>query len=302
MDSLKTLMDKKEYELVLKITAATEDPTSMFYRISALIALGRAQEGLDCLLENRITLESNMALLIKVHFELLFILQLFDEAYAEINYYQNLPYVSQEVEEILKDLPKLVRDEEKRAFNSKNYTEQQIIKLLSSDDQANVIAGIDIVRDRDVMQFLPSIQDILLNFPKQSIRSFALLLLVQKQVNQTFQFNHMEEIIEVNPTKLEPPFVGSSFNNLVKKLDKDFRDPALSQNATQLLSSYIIYIYPDKIPFEDPVTSEALYQISCAYLQCPPSASLESRCLAKGLNPSKVEDAIHLIKEAVEDF
>lgn len=302
MDSLKSLMDKREYELVLKLTESSKDSNSLIYRISAFISLGRPQAGLDCLLANRKTLESNLPLLIHVHFELLFILNRFDDAYEEVNYYSNLPYVSQEVEEILRGLPKLVRGEEKRAIGSKHMSDEDIANQLMSKDQTDVIAALDLIRDRDINRFVPNIEKLLVSYPKQSIRSFALLLLVQKQINKDVKFNHMDEEIIVNPTKLIPPFIGEKFNSFAKKLDNEFKDPVLSQNAVQLLSSYIIYIYPDTIPFKDEVTVEALFQISSSYMQITPKDSLEQRCLIKGLKVTEVEDAIHLIKEAVEDF
>ncbi len=302
MDSLKTLMDKREYELVLRLTESSKDTNSLIYRISAFISLGRPQAGLDCLIANRKTLESNLPLLIHVHFELLFILNRFDDAYEEVNYYCNLPYVSQEVEEILRGLPKLVREEEKRALGSKQMSDEDIAKQLQSKDQTDVIAALDLIRDRDIFKFVPNIEKLVVSYPKQSIRSFALLLLVQKQINKDVNFNHMDEIIVVNPTKLIPPFIGEKFNSFAKKIDNEFKDPVLSQNAVQLLSSYIIYIYPSAISFKDDVTIEALFQISSSYMQISPKETLEQRCLFKGLNVAEVEDAIHLIKEAVEDF
>lgn len=302
MDSLKSLMDKREYELVLKLTESSKDTNSLIYRISALISLGRPKAGLDCLLANRKTLESNLPLLIHVHFELLFILNLFDDAYNEVNYYSNLPYVSQEVEEILRELPKLVREEEKRALGSKQMSDEDIVLQLLSKDQTDVIAALDLIRDRDIFRFVPNIEKLLVSYPKQSIRSFALLLLVQKQINKDVKFNHMDDVITVNPTKLIPPFIGEKFNAFAKRLDNEFKDPVLSQNAVQLLSSYIIYIYPEAISFKDEVMVEALFQISSSYMQISPKESLEQRCLSKGLSVVEVEDAIHLIKEAVEDF
>ena len=97
MDSLKSLMDKRQYDLVLKLTENTIDPTYLFYRISALLALGRAQESLKCIEDNRVLLQKDLSILIKVHIEILCLLGMFDKAYEEMKYYQNLPYASQVV-------------------------------------------------------------------------------------------------------------------------------------------------------------------------------------------------------------
>ena len=60
MDSLKSLMDKRQYELVLKLTENSIDPTYLFYRISALLALGKPQESLKCIEDNRVLLQKDL--------------------------------------------------------------------------------------------------------------------------------------------------------------------------------------------------------------------------------------------------
>ena len=49
MDTLKSLMDKHEYELVIKLTEKSGDVDSIFYRISALLAIGQGEKALACL-------------------------------------------------------------------------------------------------------------------------------------------------------------------------------------------------------------------------------------------------------------
>ena len=90
MDSLKTLMDKKQYDLVLKLTENATDSTHLFYRISALLALGKAEESLQVILDNRSELEKDLSILIKVHIEILCILGRFEEAYEEMERFRRV--------------------------------------------------------------------------------------------------------------------------------------------------------------------------------------------------------------------
>lgn len=302
MDSLKSLMDKRQYELVIKLTETATEPTPLFYRISALLAMGKGEEALACIKSNRKILEADLSILMKIHIEILCLLQKFDEANDELRYYENLPYVSQEVEELLKELPKVIREEERKNTSFRNLDQDDLIKSLDSKDSTEILMALDIVRERDVNIYLNKIQNIMVNFPKQSIRSFALLLLVQKQVNRTVQFNHIGKIIELNPSLLEPPFVGEDFTALVKKLDADFRNPVLSQNAVQILSTHVLYIYPDKIDLDIDIMIEALYQISNKYLQTKDYSSIEERCYEKHINPVEVEELIDQINDSLEDF
>ena len=53
MDSLKTLMEKKQYDLVLKLTENSEDSLALFYRLSAMLATGKSEEALSLIKERR---------------------------------------------------------------------------------------------------------------------------------------------------------------------------------------------------------------------------------------------------------
>ena len=102
MDSLKSLMDKKQYDLVLKLTENSQDSLALFYRLSAMLATGRSEDALKLIKDKRQILLAKPGVLMKIHIELLCLLGKFDEAYSELRYYQELPYENQETEELLK--------------------------------------------------------------------------------------------------------------------------------------------------------------------------------------------------------
>ena len=118
MDNLKTLMDKRQYELVIKLTKTATSPTDLFYRISALLASGKAEEALKCINDNQKVLETNLFILVKIHIEILCLLNRFDEAREKLKYYEELPYESQQVEEVLRDMPHRL----KHCFREERYT------------------------------------------------------------------------------------------------------------------------------------------------------------------------------------
>ncbi len=302
MDSLKSLMDRKDYELVIKLTENSQDINYLFYRISAFLALGKGERALSTIKHNRKILEGDLSLLIKIHIEILCLLNNFDEAFEELRYYENLPYVSQQVEEVLREMPKFIRDEEKKSVASRELSNEELAKRLTSNDQDVVLPALDLLRDRDVNMFMPAIEKILVKFPKQSIRSFALLLLVQKKIDRDVAFNHMGETIAINPSRLEPPFIGSEFNDFLKELQKELKDPAANENAIQILSSYIIYTYPIKLEVSYAVLIEALRAIAFEYLQNSGEIALSERCSQKRIDEKEVRELIHRIKECVEDF
>ena len=301
MDSLKSLMDKKQYDLVIKLTENSTDRTYLFYRISAFLALGKPLESLEVIKNNREELEKDLSILIKIHIEILCIMAKFDEAYEEMERYKNLPYVSQQVEELLNSLPKYIRDEERKLLSGKEMGDEQVKKLLRSSEMNDVIIGLDIVREREVLKYLEDLKWLMINHNLQSIRSFSLFVLVQKGVDGLFKFKHIDNIIDVNPRLLTPPFVGEPFNGLVKRISVEFKDPSISENAIQILSTHIMFIYPENIPYCNDEIIEALYQVSSTYLHAK-KEELKDRCLEKKLDIEKVQQLIDEINYSLENF
>ena len=279
MEDLKKLLEQKKFDEVLELTRNSKESQELFFRLSALMALGKLKEAIECVENNRLALQDNLPWLMRLHIELLCLDSRFDEAFDEVKYYENLPYDSQESEETLKLLPKIIREYE----NNKAHLameKEDIIKGLVSNNSDDVLASLDALRDKDLTPYYIFLQKLLTFYPKQAIRSFALLLLVQRAVNKTFKFNNMGEVIEVNPSTLTPPFVNNDFEKIVKRMEEEYKDPSITQNAITLLSSYLIYIYPKTVDFEDEELVDALYHLSCQYLQIDtsiPSTSLANR-------------------------
>ena len=301
MDSLKTLMDKKQYELVVQITETSKDEQSLFYRISALLALGKPEESLDCIVSNQKTLTNNLKLLVKTHIELLSLLNKFDAARAQLDYYKNLPYESQETEEALKYYETYIREEEKNAIRGHHIDEEEVVKRLKSKNASIVLTGLEACRSKTIEIFLPYLENILMDFPMQAIRSFALLLLVEKKLNKVVKFKHVNQLIEVNPSLLEPPFQDNQFTNIIRSIQSDFKDPSISQNALNIYSTYLIYIYPDKCKIKAKALLCALYGIASEYLHSD-GTLFEEKCMQEGEKIEDVRKIIEELKGSIETF
>ena len=301
MDSLKTLMDKKQYELVIQITQNSKNEQDLFYRISALLAVGKPEESLDCITSNQKILTKNLKLLVKTHIELLCLLNKFDAARGQLDYYKNLPYESQETEETLKYYETYIREEEKNAIRGHHIDEEEVIKRLLSKNASIVLTGLEACRSKTIELFLPYLEKILVDFPMQAIRSFALLLLVEKKLNKVVKFKHVNQMIEVNPSLLEPPFQDNQFTNIIRSIQSDFKDPSISQNALNIYSTYLIYIYPDKCKFNAKALLCALYGIASEYLQND-GTLFEEKCMREGEKIEDVRKIIEELKGSIETF
>jgi len=304
MDSLKSLMDKKNYELVVKLTDNSLDHLSLFYRMSALLALGRIDDALNVVKVHRNILLKKPSLLIKFHIEILCLLGRFDEAYEALNEYKELPYDSQETEEILSMMSRYIREEEKKTYQKREMSEDEIREKLFSSNDDEVLFALGQVSNRKLEPFLLPILKILRSYPKQSVRSFALLLLVNFNYDKEVDFLHIDKIIKVVPNKLNKPFLVAGFSS-VKDMSFAFtsmyHDPSLEQTAMHILSSYLIYIYPETIELDKNEIIVAFAYLGYKMLNYE-TFDLANECQKYGLDYNKLLAFSEKVSEAMKVF
>lgn len=304
MDSLKTLMDKKQYELVLKLTENSEDSLSLFYRLSALLAVNKINEALSLIKYKKQILLAKPGILMKIHIEILCLLGKFEEAYEELNYYKELPYENQQTEELLRYLPKYIREEELKLYRRKEVGQEEIRKKLLSKDDNEVLAALDAVRGQNLNSFLLPILGIMKSYPKQMIRAFALLLLVAKRYDKIVQYLSNDKLIEVKPSELGDPFVLADIGDIEaisQAFQNAYHNPSLAQNAVNILSSYLVYNYPNKPPYTADELVVIFGSLAQELLQIK-DYDLAKMCEERGLNKEEILTEINKIKEHLEDF
>ena len=304
MDSLKTLMDKKQYDLVIKLTENSNDSIALFYRLSALLAVGKSEDALNLIKTKRLILQNKLALLIKFHIEILCLLGRFDEAYSELKYYEDLPYESQEVEEILRSMPAYIRDQEKASFGNRHLDEDEIRQRLMSKNDEEVLAALDDIKTLPINNYLLNILKLISSHPRQVIRSFALLLLVNAKYDKEVQFLHFDKLVKVNPAKLPEPFSVPGFQDLESlsfTLQNEYRDPSVAQNALHVISSYLLYIYPSGLELEKEEVIVVFGYIAKRLLQIE-TDDLADVCEQKGLDYDKISGQIREIEEDLNNF
>ena len=304
MDSLKSLMDKKQYDLVLKLTENSQDSLAIFYRLSALLATGHSEDALKLINAKRQILLNKPGVLMKIHIELLCLLGKFDEAYSELRYYQELPYENQETEELLNSLPKYIREEEIKLYKRQEVGQDKIRKRLLSKSDADVLSALDAVRGQKLENFLLPIFNIMKNYPKQLVRTYALLLLVANRYDKKVEFMHGDKLIEVVPNELDEPFIIKgigNIDNLLSLFQNEYRDPTISQNAINILSSYMVYIYPNSVNYSKEKLLIIFGYIAKELLQTRDN-SLTKMCERYNLNEEEIREEVNKIKAHLEDF
>lgn len=302
MDSFDTLMEKGQYNLIIKATENATDAHSLIYRIAAFTSLEQFDDALMVIEDNREVLETDaLAILIMIHVDVLLLKGDTLGAFNLAKYYAELPYHSQEVEEAIKDIPNRISEFHKklREDAGKNITDEQIIKLLESDVYEDVLSGIDYLKDRDVKDYIVYLQNIMLNFSSQPLRTLALLTLVEQKYDQEVSFKSHRGVITINPAEAVPPFGQQNFNNICFEFEKE-KDVTLANIMENNLACLVINYYPDEISPDDDLTLSAIRIIALKTLN--QVANLDIYCNSYGFDRLDLENKILEIESILNGF
>lgn len=250
MDNLDSLFESKEYSLILELTKDSRDPKELLMRISCLVILGKSDEALDEIEKNQSIIETKYLLrLMTMHFELLLSKKLFDEARIELKHYENLPYVSQEVEEFLRDIKDRIEDEAHPKSRQKFELDEIYDILEKEHENAKISQVLFSLKNYNLNIYIDSLkiflkrEDVHPNF-----RTYALMLLIDEKYDGEVEFLSRSGIVKLNPTKITPPFMTKEFNETCRLItEKCMHDISMTETALYLFNCYIIDTYPEDI-------------------------------------------------------
>ena len=246
MDSLKSIYDKKNYQLILDLTNGTSDPEPLFYRASAFLALNKPDEAMDIFSKHRKELFTfNPLLTLKNNFEIRILLSEFDEAYEDYDEFKNYPYVSQAVEERLASLPQYLRSKERESLSAKPLSVEKAKEILKEKKDAyEVLLTLEAISKVAVDPFLEEIKDILKSSLHPSVKTYALLLLINCKYDEEVTFTQGNNEYHLIPKNTIPPFAGNEYHRFKEELNEIAKDPSISKVAYSLFSDYTLAIFP----------------------------------------------------------
>lgn len=298
MDNLESLFQKKEYDLVIKLTELSLEPKERFLRISSFVSLGKIDQALDEIEKYQKLIEGKYPFqLMKLHFELLLSKKLYDEARIALTHYENLPYISQEVEEYMVEMKKRIEDEA-HPKAKKTFDLDEICDVLEKEtDQSKISQVIFSLKDYNINIYIDSLkffltrEDVHPNF-----RTYGLILLVDEKYDEEISFLSLKGIVKVNPKKLFPPFMSEPFNNVCRLIsEKAEQNVTLTQTALHLFNCFIIDTYPiDIYKHGEEELSSAFVHIAKSYLNIEVSSLDE--------NIKKLVNNIKYIIESTPDI
>lgn len=300
MDSLKTLIAKGEYDLVLGLTAQGHDPEAVAYRVAALTGKGRGQEALALLLAHRDALYAyDPRFAIKADMELRFLANEFAAASADAAYFSAKPYVSQEIEEILRSLPDRIQAAEKAAQKPDFGLEDVGQVLSSSPSDREVMDALSRLQGDSASAHAEELAGVLGGKRHPYVRAYALLLLVSIRYPKEVVFRKGRKKLRLIPKDLEPPYTGPVFEGFRAYLAALAPDPSLGSLAERILGDCILASYPDPVlnKAKDPLLAGALLLVAARYLRAPEELALAA---AEGADRAAIAALAAKIAKTIE--
>jgi len=176
-------------------------------------------------------------------------------------------------------------------------------QLMSNNDD-EVLAALDAIKNQKLDQYLLAILKIIRSYPKQVVRNFALLLLVNQKYDKEIVFLEGDKLTKVVPSSLEEPFTVPGFkdlNELSYELHNLYHDPSIASNALQIVSSYLLYIYPRSLELSANEILVIFGFLAKRLLQVSED-DLDSVCQDKELDPTFIKQKINEINEDLKNF
>ena len=238
-----------KYQQIINKLKDTKNNDELFILLNAYINEKLYEDAIKLIENNSQLVKEKPLHIIKLHIELLLSLELFDEASIAYKKYLELPYISQEVEEYLKEIPSLI-EERKDVNKNKTYTIDEIDEILTSHyDQGKIMDVFFSLDNYNILKLLTTIEIFLIRKDvNPSLRTYALLSLVSNNISSPVQILKDGKKITVVPNKLKPPFCDDNFKKVIKYIESElYKDPSVQQIAFQLLNNYVLDCYPDDV-------------------------------------------------------
>lgn len=284
VNKIEELFEQKNFDLMIKLIGDSHDPKERFLVLSALVQQGKRKEALDEIDRYQPVLETSYPFqLMKMHFELLLSEKLFDEARIKLRHYENLPYISQEVEEFLRETKTRIEDEAHQKKGSNLIPLDEVFETLETGTTPSEIAQtIFQLKNYNINLLIDSIRvflkrrDVHPNF-----RTYVLIYLVDQKYDSEISLVVQDKMVVVNPAKITPPFMHEDFNEVCRQITMfSDGDTSITETALHLFNCYILDTYPIDI-YQDGIIelAQAFVYIAMGYLQQKPTfdSSLASK-------------------------
>lgn len=238
---------KGEYDKVVTGLELTKQPDEIWLVVDSYVQMNQIDNAVRTIENNReILLKDDPKKTMFINIDLLVNNKDYVRALITLNFYEELPYISIEVEELLSALKKYIYKSMNKKINKKS--DDDIIKDLNTSNNLELLMKSLIeIQQRDINVFLETLKDILKkeNYD-ETIKTFALLLLSEKRVMEEVTYVKGDITYNIVPYELDPLPSAKEIEQKVFRYVSD-KDVSVLNSMTTLISNYALKVYPDDV-------------------------------------------------------
>jgi len=301
--NLKELFENGKYSEIIELTNKVSDAESISYRINALIAIENYKAALhEIEIHKEALYKKNPLTCMNLHIELLLHLKMYVEAINAHKEYSERPYISQQVEEFLRDIPnKIIAAQKRSEINNLYQNEEEVKKLfMNSKDEMMLSSAIYNLKKLDIIPYLTSLLVLLKRVDvSDDIKTLTLIMLVTKKVDMEVEINKNNNLYKVNPSKLSAPFNDRQYKEINNLISKISRDPTIENVAKNLFNQFILNSYPNVI-YNDESNAMAVAFIALAKRYLKADNEVNEVILSNGFSINKIEELMNIFQNKIE--
>jgi len=255
---IELLLEKGDYEAVLKIIGDNKDEKSLYQKIICLQGLGRNKEALEVAKEAIVKSSKLYYDILSLEIALLVDLEEDEEALAILDQELSMPYIPSEYEEVYTSTYEVLKKKQRALKHQVSpydqLTNEELKKLLSPEQGKEIIMlAIQQLDNRNVRHFMSEVSAFLESSVPNYIKTALLEVLIDQGIDVSLKVKHDDLTIEVNPKDLTKPMEQPGLEKVLLLIDKYNvdKDVTIASYYNDLVIYYFASVYPIEVQIDE---------------------------------------------------
>lgn len=303
MSRLDELLKQQNYTEIIKLYAHSNDIEEMFSYALSLAILNQTKEANEYFIKHNDVLISQPVRLINSHVNTYLYVNDFLNAKKVVEYYEDKPYISQEVEECFINVKNKIIEAEKRSLKTSEIDVATIRKYLSSKNDSLIQKAIMKMRDYKINTFINELRDILIDSSlKASTRMLTIMLLKIENYNGVLDFFYFikNKIINIDLNKIELinyQTYSLRFNDLISSINNS----SIQDTFLSYLQTFDMMFFPLKCPYKDEAIFYAIL-LYCYELYGQDKEEINNKIKSSNIKKEEIEEITSLLNNQIKEF
>ena len=251
MNKYEKMFENGEYLEIINELELNKEPENIWLVIDSYVQINQIDNAIRTIENNRdILLKDDPKKTMFLNIDLLILNNDFVRALKTLSIFEELPYISIEIEELLPEL----KDYIYKSMNKKSssITNTDIIKSLNNyDNQEMLLRSLYEIEKRDYKPFFNDLKSILISENvNDNIKTLILILLSEKKCKEEVKIKKNNFEGNVIPSQIKPIITTKEIERLINNLI-DEKDITIIKCVQDMLTSFFLSIYPKSLSKND---------------------------------------------------